>query len=88
VPLRVFRILAAASRITANVVLLTKAAWVHRPQIGQLLSNCFDLILDLFWVHADIIAELSAFVNKKMTSLRKKFNLSPRLVFWGWLHSL
>jgi hypothetical protein len=68
VPLGIFRIFAAACRIAANVILLTQASRVHGAQIGQLLLNGVDLMVYLFLVHADIIAELSDFVNKKMTA--------------------
>jgi hypothetical protein len=55
---------------------------------SQLPSNCFDLILDLFWVHADNITTLSAFVNKKMISLRKKLRVITGLIFPRRSHSL
>jgi hypothetical protein len=40
---------------------------MHRPQFRQLFFHCFDFLCDLFGCHADIIIELSVFVNKKMS---------------------
>jgi hypothetical protein len=66
VPLRILRILTVTGRIAANVILLADAPGMHRAQLRKLLFHRFDLILNLFCVHADIITKLSVYVNKKM----------------------
>jgi hypothetical protein len=41
------------------------------PRLPGLRLYQLDLLPDLFLIHADIITELSAFVNKKMSPLPK-----------------
>ena len=68
---RILRVFAMAARSAADVELFTEAPRMHRPELGQLRLYQLDLLPDLFLIHADIITELSAFVNKKMSPLPK-----------------
>ena len=51
--LRIFRILAVASRGAADVVLLADAARMQRPEIGKLAIDFGDTGLDIRLNHAD-----------------------------------
>ena len=63
--LRIHRILAMASRCTADVVLLADAPRLHRSQFGKLAFDFSNSALDIGMWPADSFIDLSTSVNKK-----------------------